>query len=57
MHARDDVDGETPLHYASEGSFGRSPGIAVSFSNIARLLLEHGACVNARGNDGSTRCI
>ena len=46
--------GQTPLHFASEGSYERSPNIAVSLSNITRVLLEHSADVNARGNDGST---
>ena len=53
-HARIDGQGQTPLHLASEGSFSRGAGIAVSLSNIARLLLEHGADVNARANDDST---
>jgi ankyrin repeat protein len=46
--------GQTPLHLASEGSFSRGPDIAVSLSNIGRVLLEHGADVNAQSNDGYT---
>jgi hypothetical protein len=40
-------DGETPLHFASEGS---RQGCA----DVARLLLKHGADVNAQRNSGST---
>ena len=36
-------DGRTPLHFASQGTFRKGPNI-----DVARLLLEHGADVNAR---------
>jgi ankyrin repeat protein len=44
INARDD-GGENALHNASHGS---SPDIGPSLSNIARLLLKHGADVNER---------
>ena len=53
VNARD-KSGQTPLHNASEGPHSREPNIALSLSNIARLLLEHGADVNVRGVGHST---
>ena len=38
-------DSATPLHFASRGRDNRG---APSFPNVARLLVEHGADVNAR---------
>ena len=53
VNARDS-DGQTPLHFASRGPSMEGPNIALSLSSVARLLLEHGADVNARGDDHST---
>ena len=49
-------EGKTALHYALEGSdvSKRRPDFAVSLSNIARVLLEHGADVNAPMDYDST---
>jgi cytohesin len=47
-----DVYGQTPLHLVSEGPYLGSPNITLS--NVARVLLEHGADVNARDNNLST---
>jgi ankyrin repeat protein len=52
VHARTN-DGGTPLHFASKG-YWEGPEISLSLSNIARLLLEHGADVNAHGAAYST---
>jgi hypothetical protein len=46
-------DGRTPLHYASLGTSQRGPNIGLPLSNVVRLLLEHGADVNALENDDS----
>jgi ankyrin repeat protein len=48
------ADGDTPLHYASKGANSRGFNIALSLSNVTRLLLDHGADVTARNNDHST---
>ena len=53
VNARD-FDGQTPLHFASRGPSMEGPNIALSLSSVARLLLEHGAEVNAQGNGHST---
>ena len=42
-------DGQTPLHFASRGTYMDGPDITLSLSSVARLLLEHGADVNAWG--------
>ena len=42
-------DGQTPLHFASQGTFTKGPNIAL-WPDVARLLLEHGADVNAQGD-------
>jgi len=42
--------GETPLHYASQGTL-YGPGEASV--DVARLLLEHGADVNAKAKSGT----
>jgi ankyrin repeat protein len=42
-------EGKTPLHYASEGPYAGGPYTGLSLSNVARILLEYGADVNARG--------
>ena len=53
VHARN-ARGETPSIFAL-GSFNHGvPNSAVSFSNVTRLLLEHGADGNAQDNDHST---
>jgi hypothetical protein len=39
--------GFTPLYYASFGDYG-------NYCSVLRLLLEHGADINARAGDGST---
>ena len=49
-----DEDGNTPLHFASEGFYQKGRNISLSFSNVARLLLEYGADVNAQGTNQST---
>jgi ankyrin repeat protein len=48
--------GRAALHYASQGRYHdvRGPNFALSLSNVARLLLEHGADVNAREVDHLT---
>ena len=46
------AEGKSPLHLASQGSYYE--GQNVNLSNVARLLLEHGADVNALSNDSST---
>ena len=53
VHARR-VDGKTPLVFASEGFYQGVPNTAVSFSNVARVLLERGADVNAQDGHRST---
>jgi ankyrin repeat protein len=53
VNARDSKD-KTPLHYASEGRYVDGPNGDLSLSNITRRLLEHGADVNAGGNDQSS---
>jgi ankyrin repeat protein len=45
--------GRTPLYLTSRGPSMGGPNIALSLSSVARLLLDHGADVNA-GNDHST---
>ena len=52
VNARDDR-GETPLHFVSENYRSRfgGPNTALSASSVARLLLEHGAEVNAPSHD------
>jgi ankyrin repeat protein len=40
--------GWTSLHLASRGNLSLGPNITPSFSNVARLLLEHGADINAK---------
>ena len=50
-----DAKGKTPLHLASAGPHPLFPNVALlSLPNVARLLLEHGADVNARENDRFT---
>ena len=53
VNARD-AEGKTPLHLSSDDSNPVGPNVALSRSKVARLLLEHGADVNARENDHST---
>ena len=45
INARDD-DGDTPLQWASQGRFYHKDG------SVLRLLLEHGADINAQGLNG-----
>ncbi len=50
--------GLTPIHYVSRGSgfrLSKIPNICQSLPVVARLLLEHGADVNAQTSDGSGR--
>jgi ankyrin repeat protein len=50
------VKGWTPIHYVSLGfQISDIPNICQSLPNVARLLLEHGADVNAQISDGSGR--
>jgi ankyrin repeat protein len=51
VNARD-AKGKSPLHLASQGSNHESQN--VNLSNVAGLLLEHGADVSALSNDRST---
>jgi hypothetical protein len=55
VHARSDA-GWTPIHYVSHG-FQNSviPNICQSLRGVTRLLLEHGADVNAQISNGSGR--
>ena len=55
VNARDGY-GETPLHFVSEDHSHRfgGPDPTLSASNVARLLLEHGADANAPRDDHST---
>jgi Ankyrin repeats (3 copies) len=55
VNARDGY-GETPLHFVSEDHSNRfgGPDPTLSASNVARLLLEHGADANAPRDDHST---
>ena len=43
-----------PLHYASQGIQGGRSIDTLSLSKVARLLLEHGADVNARNHERAT---
>jgi ankyrin repeat protein len=57
VHARTDL-GWTPIHYVSLGfPISVIPNICQSLPDVARLLLEHGADVNAQvsGSDNSGR--
>ena len=45
-----DAEGKTPLHLASAGPNLLSPNVVLSLPNVARLLLERGADVNAQSN-------
>ena len=51
VNARD-AEGKSPLHLASQGSNHESQN--VNLCNVVRLLLEHGADVNALSNGRST---
>ena len=53
INARDTED-RTPLHLVSEYPVWGDPDFALSLSNVARLLLKHGADVNAVRNDLSS---
>ena len=53
INARDTED-RTPLHLVSEYPVWNNPDFDLSLSNVARLLLERGADVNAVRNDLST---
>ena len=48
------AEDKTPLHLASQGANYGYEGISLSLSNVARLLLEHGADVNALKEGHST---
>ena len=52
VNARDLLD-DTSLHLVSQGQSGR-PNLGPSLAKVARLLLEHGADVNALGHGRST---
>jgi ankyrin repeat protein len=55
VNAQSDLDW-TPIHYVSQGfPISVIPKICQSSRDVARLLLEHGADVNARISDGSGR--
>ena len=45
--------GWTSLHLASHGNPSLGPNITPSFSNVAQLLLEHGADINAKATSHS----
>ena len=49
-------DGKTALHLASHGNPYLDLNIGPSLSNVARLLLEHGADVNARMDEAEGHC-
>ena len=53
VNARDAED-NTPLHLASQGTDHGYDGISLSLSNVARLLLEHGADANVLKDGHST---
>lgn len=50
MNAKDNLDGETPLHYAIAHCLSASK----SQSEVVRLLIDRGADVNATNSDGLT---
>jgi hypothetical protein len=52
VNARKTSSGETPLHYMSNYFFSRSDHSQLP--NVSRVLLAHGADVNARSDDLST---
>jgi hypothetical protein len=53
VEARSD-NGGTLIHWVSQTTNRTDPNIHLLKSNVARLLLEHGADVNARTNDHTT---
>jgi ankyrin repeat protein len=52
--ASQDNDGETPLHLVSDPPRSCSPILLREHPKVARMLLEHGADVNARNKRGLT---